>query len=280
MAVYRYPPEVHEFVKRWATELRDDELAEACNRELGTDFTTTRMKAFRGNHGYKNMKGQWTSEEYWKYQKRWPQGMFEYIRDNSWGVSSGEMAEKVNAIFGTDFTPSRMKVFRAKYHIRSGLTGWYQKEHEPGNKGKKLEEYITDPERVKDIRKRIGATQFKKGERPANELPVGSVVVNSNGYKLRKRQMKGTLWERWEFLHRAVWEEHNGPIPEGMAVTFKDSDKLNCDISNLMLVTRGENAALTRFHYRFEDPDLTETALNVIRLRQKAQKKKKQGVKR
>lgn len=280
MAVYRYPPEVHEFVKRWATELRDDELAEACNRELGTNFTASGMKSFRGNHGYRNMKGQWTSEEYWKYQKRWPQGMFEYIRDNSWGVSSKEMAEKVNAIFGTDFTPSRMKVFRAKYHIRSGLTGWYQKEHEPGNKGKKLEEYITDPERVKDIRKRIGATQFKKGERPANELPVGSVVVNSNGYKLRKRQMEGTLWERWEFLHRAVWEEYNGPIPEGMAVTFKDSDKLNCDINNLMLVTRGENAALTRFHYRFEDPDLTETALNVIRLRQKAQKKKRQGVKR
>lgn len=280
MAVYRYPPEVHEFVIRWATELRDEELAEACNKELGTHFTASGMKSFRGNHGYRNMKGQWTSEEYWKYQKRWPQGMFEYIRDNSWGVSSKEMSERVNEIFGTDFTQSRMKVFRAKYHIRSGLTGWYQKEHEPGNKGKRLEEYITDQERVRDIKRRISATQFKKGERPFNELPVGSIVVNSDGYKLRKRQMEGTLWERWEFLHRAVWEEHNGPIPEGMAVTFKDSDKLNCDLSNLMLVTRGENAALTRMHYRFEDPDLTETALNVIRLRQKAQAKKKQGSKR
>ena len=113
------------------------------------------------------------------------------------------------------------------------------------------------------------ATRFRKGDRPANELPVGSVVVNSYGYKLRKRQMEGTLWERWEFLHRAVWEEHNGPVPEGMVVTFKDSDRLNCDIDNLILVTRGENAALTRLDYRFEDPDLTEAGLNVIRLKNK-----------
>ena len=62
MAVYRYPPEVHEFVKKWATALRDDDLAEACNKELGTHFTTSGMKSFRGSHGYKNHKKQWTSE--------------------------------------------------------------------------------------------------------------------------------------------------------------------------------------------------------------------------
>ena len=121
------------------------------------------------------------------------------------------------------------------------------------------------PEAIEKTR----ATRFRKGDRPANELPVGSVVVNSCGYKLRKRQMEGSLYERWEFLHRAVWEEHNGQVPEGMVVTFKDSDRLNCDIDNLILVTRGENAALTGLGYRFEDPDLTEAGLNVIRLKNK-----------
>lgn len=113
-----------------------------------------------------------------------------------------------------------------------------------------------------------------------NELSVGSVVVNSDGYKLRKKSMEGTLWERWELLHRAVWEEHNGPIPEGMAVTFKDSNKLNCDISNLILVTKGENCTLTRLGLRFEDPELTEAGLGVVRLKQaisKRKRKKKRG---
>ena len=129
----------------------------------------------------------------------------------------------------------------------------------------------TDPEKLARVR----ATQFKKGDRPVNEMPVGTIVVSSDGYKLRKKQMEGTIWERWEFLHRAVWEEHNGPIPEGMMITFKDSNKLNCDIDNLMTITKGENSALTRYGYRFEDPDLTEAGLAVVRLKQAAAKKRR-----
>lgn len=264
MAVYKHPQEVHDFVKKWAPKLRDEDLAEACNKKFGTSFTAKSMKAFRGNHGYRNGKKQWTKEEYWKYQKRYPQGMYEFIRDNSWNVSSKEMAEMVNEKFGTTFTPSGMKQFRQRHGIKSGCTGWYQKGHAPGTKGKTLEEICkNDPEKLARVR----ATQFKKGQRPINELPVGSIVVNSDGYKLRKKQMEGTLWERWEFLHRAVWEENNGPIPKGMMVSFKDSNKLNCDISNLMLITKAENAMLTHSGLRSEDPDLTEAGLNVARVK-------------
>ena len=136
MAVYKYPQEVHDFVKKWSPKLRDQELAKACNEELRTSFTAQSMKAFRGNHGYRNGKKQWTKEEYWKYQTRYPQGMYEFVRDHSWGVSSKEMAEMVNKKFGTNFTPTMMKQFRQRHGIKSGLTGWYQKEHTPGNKGK------------------------------------------------------------------------------------------------------------------------------------------------
>lgn len=265
MAVYRYPQEVHDFVKKWSPKLRDQDLAKACNEELGTSFTAQSMKAFRGNHGYRNGKKQWTKEEYWKYQTRYPQGMYEFIRDNSWNVSSKDMAEMVNEKFGTSFTPTMIKQFRQRHGIKSGLTGWYQRGHEPGNKGKKLEEYVGE-ERAAEIKKRISATQFKKGDRPVNEMPVGSIVVNSDGYKLRKKQMTGSLWERWEFLHRAVWVEHHGEIPDGMMVSFRDSDPLNCDIDNLMLISKSENARLNRRGLRFEDPDLTDAAVSMVRL--------------
>ena len=99
-----------------------------------------------------------------------------------------------------------------------------------------------------------------------NEMPVGSIVVNSDGYKLRKKQMTGSLWERWEFLHRAVWVEHHGEIPDGMMVSFRDSDPLNCDIDNLMLISKSENARLNRRGLRFEDPDLTDAAVSMVRL--------------
>lgn len=272
--IYRYPPEVHEFVKEWSPKLRDADLAKACNEALGTTFTARSMKSFRGNHGYRNGKKQWTSEEYWKYQMKYPQGMYEFIRDNSWNVSSKEMAEMVNEKFGTSFTQTGMKQFRQRHGIKSGCTGWYQKGHPPGTKGKTLEEICkNDPEKLARVREK----QFKKGMTPVNELPIGTITTNSYGYKIRKKQMEGSLWERWEFLHRAVWEEHNGLIPEGMIVSFKDGNKLNCDINNLMLLTSSENAVMNRKHYRFEDPDLTVAALNMVRLQQAAKKRRKKN---
>ena len=270
--IYRYPPEVHEFVKKWSPQLRDIELAKACNEELGTSFTASSMKSFRSNHGYRNGKKQWTSEEYWKYQTKYPQGMYEFIRDNSWNVSSKEMAEKVNEKFGTSFTQTSMKHFRQRHGIKSGCTGWYQKGHPPGNKGKKVSEFCSQ-----EAIEKMSRHWFKKGEPASNVCPIGEIRVNSDGYKLRKKQMDGSLWERWEFLHRAVWVEHNGPIPEGMFVSFKDGNKLNCNIDNLMLITSSENAVMNKKHYRFEDPDLTVTALNVVRLQQAAKKRRKKS---
>lgn len=264
--IYRYPPEVHDFVKAHCHEMRDKKLAEACNAALGTEFTAQSMKAFRGNHKYNNglSRGRTIDEIY-------PDGMVEYVRNNSEGVPSAEMAERVNALFGTAFTPTGMKQFRTAHGIRSGVTGWFQKGRSPGNKGKKQEEYMS-PEAIE----KCSATRFKNGHRPANELPVGSIVKNTDGYMIRKKSAEGSQWERWEFLHRAVWEEHHGPIPEGMVVTFKDSNPENCSIDNLILITRGEAAALTRKGYRSEDPDLTVAALNMIRVSQKANRIRKE----
>ena len=122
MAVYRYPQEVHDLVKEWAPKLRDRELAALVNDKCGTSFTDQSMKAFRGNHGYRNGMKQWTGAEYWKYQTKYPQGMYEYIRDNSWGVSSKEMAERVKELFGYEMTPTCMKQFRQRHGIKSGVT--------------------------------------------------------------------------------------------------------------------------------------------------------------
>lgn len=183
------------------------------------------------------------------------------------------MAAKVKELFGYEMTPNCMKQFRQRHGIRSGVTGWYQKVHAPGNKGKHLEEYIKDPERVADIKRRMSPTQFKKGERPVNEMQIGDITI-VQGYKLRKKSMTGTQWKRWEFLHRAIWEEHNGPIPKDMVVTFKDSDRMNCDISNLMLISKAQSAVMTRKGYRSGDPDITQVGAALAELEIAVNKRK------
>ena len=271
--IWKYPQEVHDLVKEWAPKLRDRELAALVNDKLGTEFTASKMKSFRYNYGYLNGMKQWTGEEYWKYQTKYPQGMYEYIRDNSWGVSSEEMVERVKELFGYEMNQHQMKCFRQRHGIKSGVTGWFQKGHEPGTKGKTIEEICKgDPEKLAKVR----ATWFKKGQRPHNQHQIGDVTV-VNGYKIRKKSMTGTQWERWELLHRAVWEEHNGPIPEGMIVTFKDGDHMNCDISNLMLITKAQNSVMTKKGYRSKNPEITEVGatLAALAIATKERRKKK-----
>jgi hypothetical protein len=42
------------------------------------------------------------------------------------------------------------------------------------------------------------------------------------------------------YLHHVVWEEHNGPVPPGHKVCFRDGNHLNCALENLMLLTNDE----------------------------------------
>lgn len=41
-------------------------------------------------------------------------------------------------------------------------------------------------------------------------------------------------------LQRVVWEAHNGPIPLGRCVIFKDGNRLNCAKENLLCVSKSE----------------------------------------
>lgn len=43
-------------------------------------------------------------------------------------------------------------------------------------------------------------------------------------------------------LHRDVWEEHNGPIPEGCNIHHVDGDKANNHISNLRCIEAGQHS--------------------------------------
>ena len=151
-----------------------------------------------------------------------------------------------------------------RHNIRNGLRGWYQKEHEPANKGKTIDEYMT-PETAAKVRQ----TAFKKGHVPKNQVPVGTEVVNaySDWYRLRKVSMTGKQNERWKFVHRLVWEEHHGPIPKGCCIIFRDGNKMNCDISNLAMVERGELSIMGKKGYFSNNPEVTDIGITLAKLR-------------
>lgn len=69
-------------------------------------------------------------------------------------------------------------------------------------------------------------TQFRPGQRPRNEVPIGTERVKV-GYLWRKVSEKRTGdWRAdWRQVHLLVWEQHHGPIPPGHAVMFRPGRK-------------------------------------------------------
>jgi len=100
---------------------------------------------------------------------------------------------------------------------------------EPANKGKKITEYMTE-----EAIQKLQQTTFKPGHTPHNHQPVGTEIVVEDGYvKVKVAEPK-----QWKWKHRMVWEAHNGNIPTGHIIQFKDGNRQNCDINNLYLISR------------------------------------------
>ncbi len=105
----------------------------------------------------------------------------------------------------------------------------YQKGRIPENKGKKQVDYMS-PEMIE----RTKATRFQKNSIPHNSRPVGFERLDKDGYIYLKVSGKRKL----VLKHRYVWEQHNGSIPEGCNIQFKDGNKHNCEIDNLYMINR------------------------------------------
>lgn len=65
-------------------------------------------------------------------------------------------------------------------------------------------------------------TRFQAGNRPHNTVPIGSYRVASR-YLQRKIRDTGYHVHDWEFVHRRLWEDAHGSIPEGHVVVFRGS---------------------------------------------------------
>ena len=255
-----YPEEVQVFIFEHSNEYSRQELSEELKSRFGFEKSPDALHSWcsaRKLH-FKPRKGRKCPE-----LSKYPEEMHGYIMEIAYGRSYREIAQMVNDRFGDGTIDHERVHFYLKNHkIKTGRTGCYAKGHVPWTKGRKIEEIIKNPEK----RQGFYDNQYKKGNVPHNTLPVGSIVKTTDGYLVRKKQMEGSQRERWEFLHRAVWEEHNGPIPEGMLIAFKDKNPENCDIDNLMLIDKAEHAAMNNYGYRTENPDLTVAGLMLLRI--------------
>ena len=195
-------------------------------------------------------------------EERYPEYIRKFLIKNNAGKSAVEITELLNSTFGTDYTVDGIKGLRCRMHLISGLTGRFENGHVPSNKGRKG---YCSPGCEKGW--------FRKGHIPHNSVPVGTEVMTTDSYL----KIKVAEPNQWRFKHIMEWEKHNGKVPEGYLISFKDGNHYNCNIENLMCITRGENAILNNQNLRSESAELTETALALAKVKHKIQQTKNKG---
>lgn len=134
-----------------------------------------------------------------------------------------------------------------------GVSTRFQKGQQPWNKG------------LKGISQGGQASQFKPGNRsgiaPSRHKPIGFERLGKDGYLERKTNDDMPFYKRWRAVHLLIWEEANGPLPSGCAVSFLDGNKQNLALENLQLVTRAE--LMERNSYHQYGPEISK----LVRLR-------------
>lgn len=178
----------------------------------------------------------------------------EFLKSYIPGHFSYEIQNAFEEKFGKYLTYAQIKSFKGNNKIRSEVNTTFKKKHVPANKGKKMsaEQYA-----------KCKGTMFKKGHSPQNYRPVGSVRINADGYIEIKVKDPG----KWKLKHRVIWEQHNGKIPKGMIVIFKDNNPLNCTLDNLLLISKDENLKMNRIGANEYTGIEKEVLLNSIRLK-------------
>ena len=154
-------------------------------------------------------------------------------------MSASEMSKGINDEFSLSTSPDEIKGWRARTKNPRPTPSRVQKGHTPFSKGKKWDEYMSPESQA-----RSRMTTFKKGDTPHNTQPLGSISIMV-GYWVMKVSHTGNQHQKWKFLHRLLWEKEKGPIPKGMNVVFRNGDRNDIRMENLMLMDRKEMARYT-----------------------------------
>ena len=220
------------------------EVTKLLNEKFGTNYNKSQIGGVRKRLGLpvgKIYQGKLLTRE-----------QHDYLVSIQKNKISRDVANEMNQKFGLSLTEKQIKSYRRNNNLNSGLTGRFEKGRVPYNKGKKLPNMPPN------------SGQFKKGNKPPNYVPVGTINYTTDGYP-KEKIGEPNKWVK----HRKVWEEHHGPIPKGYSVCFLDRDKTNYDISNFILLSNEELARMNQNNYFSSHPKLTKLGAGITKLSRK-----------
>jgi len=189
---------------------------------VSTTFVNRRAKAM----GLKPHRHYWTPEQDALLRALYPQTDTPAVAARI-GTAVPGVHHRANKL-GLHKDPSWRREHSSRTQRGTDNSGRFRKGQRPWNKG------------MKGLQIGGIGTRFQNGHRPHTWRPIGTERISKDGYRERKVTDVGPNQRRYRAVHLLLWEQHNGPLPSGHAVVFKDGNKSNITLDNLELVTRKE----------------------------------------
>jgi len=207
----------------------------------------------------------------------------DYIKNNYKNKSNIDLANEINRKFNINLTVVNIEYLKRriklvdKFNFEPAVnTGRFKKGNIPFSKGKKWNDFISE-EGQRKIRKNIC---FKKGNISHNCLPIGTERMRYSGKDdigyLCVKLYNGKKNNNWVPKHIYLYEKVFGKVPKGHKVIFADGDRFNFDLDNLILIEAKEHLILNKKKLRFNDKNLTKSAVLTTRIKNKINKLEKQ----
>lgn len=264
----KYTEEQLKFLRSGYLSMKISDLTRAFNRQFSASKTEEQIKSTLQNHRIRC--GRKPKDRLISRLRLYTEEQAEFIQENYAGRSAAEMTDLFNARFGVSCSRQQIKTFVGNRGITSGRTGHFPKGHKPWNCGTKGQG-LTGPNRG----------SFKKGNTPANRKPLWSErVCTKDGFisiKIPERNPYTGFPTRYKHKHVYIWEQAHGPVPQGMVVAFIDGDNKNCELRNLMLISRAELLILNMLAYKDAASEVKPHILAVAKLRMKIQEAQKRS---
>lgn len=201
-------------------------------------------------------------------KRKYSDEFYNFVKKNIKGTHISDLVDIVNKKFNMLLTYDILSRYCKRKNLKNGIDTRFKKGHIPDNKGKGVSA---------ETYEKCKATMFKKGHKPANYKPIGSERIDKKqGYILIKIADPG----KWVAKHKFLYEKTYGKIPKGKMVTFKDGNKLNFDLDNLICISRAENVVMNRWNLRGDIKEVTEIGINIAKIKTRISKIKKSNKER
>jgi len=259
MKRFKYSPEQIEFLRTGYQSMNVHGLTKAFNKRFGMEKSETAIHSALTNH--KITCGRAHKDRLVDRHRIYNDEHLNFLRVNYKQMTRKELTKAFNEHFGTQRTENSIKACINNHKIRSGRSGCFEKGIKPWNTG------------TKGLTGR-NKTSFKKGNIPPNVKPLWDErICPKDGFILMKVPEENPYTgfsTRYKHKHVWVWEQEHGPVPEGMVVAFRDGNKLNCNLDNLMLLARAELLFLNQYGYKDAPDELKPSILAMAKLKAKA----------